>query len=109
MKDHKKDTRAMSIYDFEGPVDRVIERIREYAEGLIDPEINVDHWYEEVNLTISGWVPMTEKEKEAAKRKALAAKEAAKRRKERLASKDRQQLEKLAKKLGVTVIDVADG
>lgn len=105
MKDHKLEKRHLSVYDLEGPIEDVIGQIRKHAEGLIDPRVTIDPWCDEVDLSVTGYVPLSQKEKDTAAKKRKAAREAAKRRKEKQIEEDRQELKRLAKKLGLSIAD----
>lgn len=104
MKDHKQV--EISVPDIDGhTVAHVIQVLEELSADIVNPRISLDlgSWYANEALLITGWRPLTEKEKETAKKRAAAARAAAKLRKEKQREKDLKDLERLAAKLGVEV------
>lgn len=103
MKDHRVTQRHLSIYDIEGPVSGIEHRLEELAKGIVDPKLVVNGGYEDVELLIVGWIPLTPEEilKEQTKREraAKAAKEAALRKK----TTEIDRLKQRAEKLGFTL------
>lgn len=104
MKDHKQV--EVPVPDIDGQtVAHVIRVLEELSAGIVNPRISIDlgTWYANEAMQITGWRPLTEREKETAKKRAAAARAAAKLRKERQREQDLKDLERLAAKLGVEV------
>lgn len=104
MRNHVRVDRDLPC--LEGPVEDAVVYIRNQAEGLIDPEIVVERYYDNGDeLRIEGWRPMTEKELATAKKKRLKDREAKARAKIRNDEIAMANLEKQAKKLGKKLVD----
>jgi len=78
MKDHRKI--ETSIYIEGNSVEAAIKYLREISEGIVDPYLEMSRWD---GLVMIGWKPLTEKEKEAAKRRRAGARKSAAKRKEK--------------------------
>ena len=95
MRGMKEEIRDV-YYDHDQPVEKVIEALREAANGLTNPRILTD--YEDAIRGVAGWRPMTPKEKEAAKRRAEAARKAKEKRKLDAEEYERRELARLKAK-----------
>ena len=102
MKGHKKVTRG--ILDMGGSVEYVIQQIRDEAEGLVNPRIE-DDGYDYPNYYVSGWLPFTDEEKKAANAKARKDRVARKALKERRTQEELENLQKLAEKHGMLLVE----
>jgi len=98
MKDHK--IIEVNIYIEGNSVEGAIKYLRETSEGIVDPYIEMSRWD---GLVIRGWKPLTEEEKETAKKRRAGARKAAARRKEKERDKEKAKLEKLAKKYNMKI------
>lgn len=69
MKDHKTHSTEISFHEIDGlSVENAIAVLSRAAEGVVDPKIELESSYDGYySLSVIGWVPMTEKEKERAK------------------------------------------
>jgi hypothetical protein len=99
MKDHIREKKPIDLY---GSLESVILSMREKAEGLVDPVVDVEyHGYDGYSeYFIFGWRPMNEKELEQAKARRAAEKATKKAAKEKKEAEERAEYERLKEKYG---------
>jgi hypothetical protein len=97
MKDHVKEERYVNL---DGSVDDVIAEIKDKAEGLVNPEIGWEDGWGDINYVVTGWRPMTDEEKEAARKRSERAKKARKAQLEKKREAELKEYERLKKKFG---------
>jgi len=107
MENYKQVERRISVYDLELPLEQAVALLRDKAEGFLEPRLCIAG-YENVEVLVVGWVPLTPAELAEIERRREAA---AKYRKTKArANKQRELIEflKTAKKLGYEVKEIDD-
>jgi len=93
MKDHKRHKVSVGFYELEGlTIEGAISLLTNRSIGIIEPVIEMDYGYDGYeDLSIVGWVPLTEKEKE--KEKANRKKERERKATAKLAAEEAEKAE----------------
>lgn len=97
MKDHIEVTKYVG--ELFGPIEEEFARIRELAEGLEGTWFVTDGW-DDREILLKGWRPMTDLEKDRAEKRRVAAKAAAQAKKRKAEEQERATYEKLKAKYG---------
>lgn len=108
-ENYKTVVRHMIIYDLEGPIETLSERLKNFAVGLEEPRLTIDCGYDYTEASVMGLVPLTPEEMRKAEEKRAREKEKAK------ATEKAKQVTRItrllneAKALGFTVIESEPG
>ena len=104
MKDHKERSEHLDLFELEGPVEEAVEYLSKLAFGKVEPRLVVDWGYDDAALYLKYFVPLSDKEKRAAREKNAKARKAKKERDERdkaaAEAADLAAYERLKKKYG---------
>ena len=106
----KKAVTLGSAQSFDGcTAKELINAIENAAQKVQDPRIEVDAWDEHAEMFVTGFIPMTEKEKVAVDKRNAKSKEAKKRAKLIAEGKEKALLKRLAKQYPDVVLDLDEG
>ena len=99
MKDHVFEERRIDT-PYKENLDDFLVRVEALAVGLVTPEVVADYGWDDSEWKVTGWRPMTEKEREQAKKRRAASRKANAARREKQREADLAELERLRKKYG---------